>query len=114
MLAEVVVVTAFSADCWSPKLILSAYSPMPKGASQSESQDRNLLLPRVESLLPLAHLESMQSGGAIPPPPPRKGVSQRYWRDTLRKQGKRMRYPPLRYYLERVLRDRGGYLALGR
>ena len=25
-----------------------------------------------------------------------------------------MRYPPLRYYLERVLRDMGGYLALGR
>ena len=24
-----------------------------------------------------------------------------------------MRYPPLRYYLERVLRDMGGYLALG-
>ena len=43
-----------------------------------------------------------------------KGVSQQYWRDTLWKQGKWVRYPPLRYYLERVLRDRGGYLALGR
>ena len=40
--------------------------------------------------------------------PPSKGVSQRYWRDSLWKQGKWVRYPPLRYYLERVLRDRGG------
>ena len=39
--------------------------------------------------------------------PPSKGVSQRYLRDTLWKQGKWVRYPPLRYYLERVLRDRG-------
>ena len=64
--------------------------------------------------------------GAIPPPPflsvfpleehakwrcdtpPSKGVSQRYLRDTLGKQGKWVRYPPLRYYLERVLRDMGG------
>ena len=46
--------------------------------------------------------------------PPLKGVSQRYWRDTLWKQGKWVLYPPLRYYLERVLRDMGGYLALGR
>ena len=35
-------------------------------------------------------------------PSPPKGVSQRYL------QGKWVRYPPLRYYLERVLRDRGG------
>ena len=41
-------------------------------------------------------------------PPPSKGVSQRYLRDTLCKQGKWVRYPPLRYYLERVLRDMGG------
>ena len=29
-------------------------------------------------------------------------------------KAKYVRYPPLRYYLERVLRDMGGYLALGR
>ena len=29
-------------------------------------------------------------------------------------KAKRVRYPPLRYYLEIVLRDMGGYLALGR
>ena len=46
--------------------------------------------------------------------PPSKGVSQRYLRDTLWKPGKWVRYPPLRYYLERVLRDMGRYLALGR
>ena len=47
-------------------------------------------------------------------PPPSKGVSQRYLRDTPWKQGEWVRYPPLRYYLERVLHDMGGYLALGR
>ena len=46
--------------------------------------------------------------------PPSKGVSQRYLRDTLWKQGKWVQYAPLQYYLERVLRDMGGYLALGR
>ena len=45
--------------------------------------------------------------------PPSKGVSQRYLRDTLRKQGKRVRYPTLRYYLEKVLRDTGGVSRTG-
>ena len=44
--------------------------------------------------------------------PPSKGVSQRYLRKTLWKQGKWVRHPPLRCYLERVFRDMGGYLAL--
>ena len=39
--------------------------------------------------------------------PPSKGVAQRYLRDTLWKQGKWVRYPPVRYYLERILRDMG-------
>ena len=42
------------------------------------------------------------------PPPPTKGVSQLYLRDALGKQGKWVRYPSLRYYLKRVLRDRRG------
>ena len=51
--------------------------------------------------------------------PPSKGVSQRYLRDTLWKQGKRVRYPPLRYYLERVLshwaaKRRSGWVGLRR
>ena len=49
--------------------------------------------------------------------PPSKGVSQRYWRDTPWKQALKANgydTPPLRYYLERVLRDMGGYLGLGR
>ena len=33
--------------------------------------------------LSVSPLDSMRSGGAIPPPPPTKGVSQRYLRDTL-------------------------------
>ena len=45
--------------------------------------------------------------------PPSKGVSQRYWRDTLSKQGKSVRYPPLRYSLERVLCDMGGVSRTG-
>ena len=43
--------------------------------------------------------------------PPSKGVSQRYLRDTLSKQGKRVRYPPLRYCLEKVLHDMGGGIS---
>ena len=46
--------------------------------------------------------------------PSSKTVSQRYLRDTQWKQGKWVRYPPPRCYLEKVLRDMGGYLALGR
>ena len=47
------------------------------------------------------------------PPPNKRGISA-ILGDTLLKTGKWVRYPSLRYYLERVLRDRGGYLALGR
>ena len=56
--------------------------------------------------LGVSPLESMRSGGAIPPPT--KGVSQRYLSNTTRKQGKWVLYPPLRYDLEKVLRDMGG------
>ena len=45
--------------------------------------------------------------------PPQKGYLSRYWRDTLWKQGKWVRYPPLRYYLEKVLCDRGGVSRTG-
>ena len=45
--------------------------------------------------------------------PPKKGVSQRYLRNTHLKQGKWVRYPPLRYYLERVLRDMGAVSRTG-
>ena len=48
-------------------------------------------------------LESMRSGGAIPPPPPKR-VSQEYSRNTLWRQDKtRAILAPLRYDLERVL-----------
>ena len=50
--------------------------------------------------------EHANCGGAIPPPP-HKGVSQRYLRDTLCKQGKARAIPPVRY-LERALRDMQG------
>ena len=53
-------------------------------------------------LLSISPLESMQSGGAIPPP--QKG----YLSDTsaipLENKAKGVRYAPLRYYLEKVLR----------
>ena len=58
-------------------------------------------------LLSVSPLESIREV-EVRYPPPSKGVSQRYLRDTLLKHGKWVRYPPLRYYLERVLRDRGG------
>ena len=47
-------------------------------------------------LLSVSPLESMRSGGAIP------------LSDACTTRQKRVRYPPLRYYLERVLRDMGG------
>ena len=55
-------------------------------------------------------LESMRSGGAIPPPPHKKGISVIPARYHM-KQGKLVRYPALRYYLEKVLRDMGGGIS---
>ena len=52
--------------------------------------------------LSVSPLESMRSGGAILARYPMK--TRQIW----------VRCPPLRYYLERVLRNMGGYLALGR
>ena len=61
--------------------------------------------------LSVSPLEGMRRGGAIPPLP------ERYLSDTFaipsENKAKCVRYPPLRYYLERVLRDMGGCLALG-
>ena len=59
-------------------------------------------------------LAEQVSGGAITTPPHTKEVSQRYLCDTTWKQGKIGATPPLRYYLEKELRDMGGYLAPGR
>ena len=56
--------------------------------------------------------QSMRCGGETPPPPPKRGISAILARYFL-KTGKWVRYPPLRYYLEKVLCDMGGYLALG-
>ena len=57
--------------------------------------------------LSVSSFENMRSGGAIPPPP-----QKWYLSDTCVipswKQGKWVRWPPLRFYLERVLRDMGG------
>ena len=46
--------------------------------------------------------------------PPQKGYLSDTCAMPYENMAKRVRYPPLRYYLERVLRDMGGYLALGR
>ena len=62
--------------------------------------------------LSLSPLQSMQSGGASPP------TQKGYLSDTCatphENKANRVRYPPLRYYVERVLCDMVGYLALGR
>ena len=42
------------------------------------------------------------------PPPPRKGCLSDTCAIPYENKAKRVRYPPLRYYLERVLRDMGG------
>ena len=59
----------------------------------------------------------MRSGGATPPPPPNKSGVSATCSVPYQNKAERVRYPPLQYYLEfleRVLRDMGGYLALGR
>ena len=50
--------------------------------------------------------------GAIPPPP-QKGYLSDTCAIPCENKGKWVRYPPLQYYLERVLREMGGYLATG-
>ena len=62
--------------------------------------------------LSVAPLESMRSGGAIPPP--RNGYLSDTGAIPYENKAAGCDTPPLRYYLERVLRDMGGYLALGR
>ena len=56
-------------------------------------------------------LESMRSGGVIPP---QKGYLIGTWAMPHEKQGKMGAIPPLRYCLGKLLREMGGYLALGR
>ena len=63
--------------------------------------------------LSISSLEGMRSGGAIPPPP-EKGYLRDACAIPFENKAKHGRYPPLGYYLERVLRDMGGYLTLGR
>ena len=57
-------------------------------------------------------LESMRSGGAIPPH--QRGISAILAWYPMKTRQNVCDTPPLRYDLERVLRDMGGYLALGR
>ena len=57
--------------------------------------------------LSVSLLESMRSGGAIPPPPPTKGYLSDTCAIPYENKAKRVRYPPLRYYLERMLRGLG-------
>ena len=56
-------------------------------------------------------LDGMRRGGAIPPLP------EGYLSDTCaipyENKAKYVRYPPLRYYLERVFRDMGGVSRIG-
>ena len=65
--------------------------------------------------LSVSPLENMRSGGAIPPPPlTTKGVSQRYLRDALRKQGKTRAIPPSAMPSRKgIAQYGGGYLAFG-
>ena len=46
-------------------------------------------------------------------PPPQKGYLSDTGAIPYENKAKACDTPPLRYYLERVLRDMGGYLALG-
>ena len=62
--------------------------------------------------LSVSQLETMQSGGAIPPPP-QKGYLSDTCAIPYENKANGCDTPPLRYYLEWVLRDMGGYLALG-
>ena len=62
-------------------------------------------------LLSVSPVESMRSGGCDTPP--QKGYLSDTGAIPYEKQGKWVRHPPLRYYLERVLRDRGGVSRTG-
>ena len=63
--------------------------------------------------LSVPRLECMRSGGAIAPPPPQKGHLSDTCARPHENKAKRVRYPPLRYYLEKVLRDMGGVSRTG-
>ena len=55
--------------------------------------------------------EHSRSGGAIPPP--QKGYLSDTCATPYENKANRVRYSPLRYYLERVLRDMGGVSRTG-
>ena len=63
--------------------------------------------------LSVSPLEGMRSGGPIPPPQ-KKGYLSDTCAILYENKANGCDTPPPRYYLERVLRDMGGYLALGR
>ena len=58
-------------------------------------------------------LESMRSGDAITPPPPKRGISAILARHPTKTRQNACDTPPLRYYLERALRDFGGVFRTG-
>ena len=62
--------------------------------------------------LSVSPLESMRSGGAILPL--KRGISGILARYPMKTRQNACDNPPLSYYHERVLRDMGGYFALGR
>ena len=64
-------------------------------------------------LLSVSPSESIREVEVRYPPPLKSGISAKLARYPM-KTRQMGAIPPLRYYLERVLRDMGGYLALGR
>ena len=111
-------------DCaiwgWSGMLLVAPYRAIPRDYLSDTpllramgflvSQHGQLGAIPSSHFLSVSPLESMRSGGAIPTP------QEGYLSDTCAiayEKGKRVRYPPLRYYLERVLRDMGGVSRTG-
>ena len=92
--------------CAIPRDYLS-YTPLLRAVGSLVSQHGQLGAIPPPPFLSASPLESMRSGGAIPPL--KRGIPAILARHPM-KQGKWVRYPPLRDYLERVLRDMGGIL----
>ena len=99
-------------DCAIPRHYLSD-TPLLRAMGFLVSQHGQLGAIPPPPFLSVSPFENMRSGGAIHLPS-KGGFPTILARYPLKTRQTECDTPPLRYYLERVLRDMGRYLALGR